>query len=99
MSHGIHLSQKQCPMLANELECMNKVPYALAMISTCPYVLYDISATSWHQADLDEGHLIAVKGILKYLRRTKDMFLVYGGKEELIVSGYTNASFQTNLED
>jgi hypothetical protein len=24
------------------------------------------------------------------------MFLVYGGEEELIVTGYTDASFQTN---
>ena len=29
-----------------------------------------------------------VKNILKYLRRTKDMFLVYGGENELIVNGY-----------
>ncbi|KAL4272637.1 hypothetical protein GQ457_13G013470 [Hibiscus cannabinus] len=30
-----------------------------------------------------EGHWIVVKNILKYLRRTKDVFLVYGGEEEL----------------
>jgi hypothetical protein len=34
-----------------------------------------------------------VKNILKYLRRTKDVFLVLGGEEELIVIGYTDASF------
>jgi hypothetical protein len=33
---------------------------------------------------------------MKYLRRTKDMFLVYGGKEELVVTGYTDARFQTD---
>jgi hypothetical protein len=45
MSHGIHLSQKQCPAMANERECMSKVPYALAigsimyaMLSTHPDV-------------------------------------------------------------
>jgi hypothetical protein len=27
------------------------------------------------------------------------MFLVYGGEEELIVMGYTNASFQTDQDD
>jgi hypothetical protein len=103
MSHGIHLSQDQCPMTANERECMSKVQYTstigsimYAMISTQPDVSYAISATSRHQADPSEDHCIAVKGILKYMRRTKDMFLVYGGKEELIVTGYTDASFQTD---
>jgi hypothetical protein len=40
-----------------------------------------------------------VKNVLKYLRRTKGMFLVYGGEEELVVTGYTNASFQTDQDD
>ena len=37
--------------------------------------------------------------ILKYLKRTKDMFLVYGGDKELIVNGYVDASFDTDLDD
>ena len=27
------------------------------------------------------------------------MFLIYGGEEELVVNGYTDASFQTNMDD
>ena len=27
------------------------------------------------------------------------MFLVYGGEEELVVTGYTDASFQTDKDD
>ncbi|XP_071688741.1 secreted RxLR effector protein 161-like [Rutidosis leptorrhynchoides] len=43
---------------------------------------------------------MAVKNILKYLRRTKDMFLIYGGVEEdLTVKCYTYASFQTDRDD
>ena len=106
MSHGKHLSQMQCPATANERERMSKVPYAsaigsimYAMISTRPDVSYAISATSRYQADPGEDHWTAVKGILKYLRRTKDMFLVYGGKEELVVTGYTDASFQTDPDE
>ncbi|GKB40047.1 retrotransposon protein, putative, ty1-copia subclass [Tanacetum coccineum] len=43
----------------------------------------------------------AVKTILKYLRNTKDMVLVYGAKfeDELKVSCYADASFQTNKDD
>ena len=40
-----------------------------------------------------------MKNILKYLRRTKDVFLVYGGEEDLVVTGYTDASFQTDKDD
>jgi hypothetical protein len=40
-----------------------------------------------------------LKNILKYLRRTKDAFLVFGGDEDLVLTGYTNASFQTGIDD
>jgi hypothetical protein len=33
------------------------------------------------------------------LRRTKEAFLVFGGEEELVVMGYADASFQTNMDD
>ncbi|KAK8685700.1 hypothetical protein V6N13_041697 [Hibiscus sabdariffa] len=39
--------------------------------------------TSRYQANPGDGHWTTVKNILKYLRRTKDVFLVYGGEEEL----------------
>ncbi|KAK1651410.1 hypothetical protein QYE76_069215 [Lolium multiflorum] len=41
----------------------------------------------------------AVKNILKYLKRTKDMFLCYGGDQELVVNGYTDASRNTDPDD
>ena len=106
MSHGISLSKTQCPSTTDERERMNVIPYAsaigsimYAMICTRPDVSYALSVTSRYQADPGEGHWTAVKNILKYLRRTKDMFLVYGGEEELVVNGYTDASFQTDKDD
>ena len=44
-------------------------------------------------------HWTAVKNFLKYLKGTKDMFLVYGGDKELIVNGYVDASFDTDPDD
>jgi hypothetical protein len=44
-------------------------------------------------------HWTAVKNILKYLNRTKEMYLVYGGDEHLIVKGYVDASFNTDPND
>ena len=43
-------------------------------------------------------HWKAVKCILKYLRRTKDLLLVYRGSS-LRVEGYTDSSFQSDVDD
>ncbi|KAK8576756.1 hypothetical protein V6N13_015189 [Hibiscus sabdariffa] len=52
----------------------------------------DSFMTSRYQANPGEGHWTTVKNILKYLRRTKDVSLVYGGKEELGIKGYIDKS-------
>jgi len=106
MSHCITLSKTQCPPTHDERERMSKMPYASAigsimyvMLCTRPNVACALSMMSIYQSDPGESHWIVVKNILKYLRRTKDKFLVYGGSEELVVSGYTDASFQTDKDD
>ena len=86
---------------------MSKILYAsaigsimYAMLCTRPDVSYALSITSRYQSDPGESHWTAVKNILKYLRRSKDMFLVYGGLEDdLVVNGYTDASFQSDKDD
>jgi hypothetical protein len=40
-----------------------------------------------------------VKMIPKYLQRTKDMFLGYGGDEQLFAKGYTGATFTSDPND
>jgi hypothetical protein len=64
-----------------------------------PRCSYALSVTSKYQADPGEGHWTAVKNILKYLKRTKDVFLVYGGEDELSVKGYTDASYLNDSDD
>ncbi|GKB12422.1 retrotransposon protein, putative, ty1-copia subclass [Tanacetum coccineum] len=89
-----------------ELDKMSRVPYAsaigsimYAMTCTRPDVSFALSMVSRHQQNPGEGHWTAVKNILKYLRNTKDRFLVYGGEEELRVTGYCDASWQTDKDD
>ncbi|KNA22856.1 hypothetical protein SOVF_029260 [Spinacia oleracea] len=100
------LSKTQCPKKIDERRRMSGIPYAsfigsimYAMICTRPDVEYALSATSRYQSDPGEAHWTAAKNILKYLKRHKDDFLVYGGDDELIVKGYTDASFQTDKDD
>ncbi|KAJ9556017.1 hypothetical protein OSB04_010631 [Centaurea solstitialis] len=83
------------------------VPYAstigsimYAMLCTRPDVAYSVSVTSRYQQNPGEAHWVAVKNILKYMRQTKEMFLVFGRSEdEISVTGYTDASFHTDRDD
>ncbi|KAL0455684.1 UNVERIFIED_CONTAM: Retrovirus-related Pol polyprotein from transposon TNT 1-94 [Sesamum latifolium] len=98
--HGIKLSKKQSPKIDEELKRMSDIPYASAAGSiqyliqcTRPDVSYALSVTSTYEACSGEAHWSADKTILKYLKKTKDIFLIYGSGE-LILEGYNDASFQ-----
>ena len=69
-----------------------------AMLCTRPDVAYALGIVSRFQADPGEDHWKAVKNILKYLRRTKDIFLVYGGSD-LKLEAYSDSSFQSDPDD
>ncbi|KAM1523155.1 hypothetical protein ACFX10_013206 [Malus domestica] len=104
--HGIHLSKSMEPKTPEEIRQMNMIPYAsaigslmYAMICTRPDIAYAVSITSRYQSNPGPVHCAAVKTVLKYLRRTKDMILVYGGAAELRVEAYTDADFQSDVDD
>ena len=106
MTQGVKLSKSQCATTRKDIEIMKDVPYAsavgsimYAMVCTRPDVAYALSMTSRHQAHAGPAHWTAVKNILKYINRTKDKFLVYGGKRELVVEGYSDASFANDCDD
>ncbi|GJY31895.1 hypothetical protein Tco_0415390 [Tanacetum coccineum] len=87
---------------------MRRVPYALAISSimyavrcTRPDVAFAQNLCSRFQQNPGEIHWTVVKTMLKYLRNTKYMVLMYGAKPEaeLRVSCYADASFQTDKDD
>ena len=94
--HGVHLSKEQSPKTLEQKECMSRIPFAsavgslmYAMLCTRPDICYAVGIVSRYQSDPGEEHWIAVKHILKYLRRTRDYMLVYSsGSLETI--GYTD---------
>ncbi|KAJ8459624.1 hypothetical protein OPV22_032550 [Ensete ventricosum] len=105
MRHEISLSRSMSPKTPEERADMDKIPYALAigsimyvMLCTRPDIAHALSVTSKYQADPGLEHWKAVKCILKYLRRTKDLLLVYGGGS-LQVEGYIDSSFQSDIDD
>ncbi|KAK1651569.1 hypothetical protein QYE76_069374 [Lolium multiflorum] len=106
MLPGKVLSKTQGPATAEERERMSQIPYAsavgsimYAMICTRLDIAHVVSLTSRYQSDPGMEHWTAVKNILKYLKRTKDMFLCYGGDQDLVVTSYTDASWNTDPDD
>ena len=84
---------------------MSRVPYAstvgsvmYAMTCTRADVAYSLGVMSICQSDPGEAHWKVVKTILKYLRNTKDQWLIYG-EPDLKLMGYTDSSFQSDRDD
>ncbi|GKE69215.1 retrotransposon protein, putative, ty1-copia subclass [Tanacetum coccineum] len=85
MQERLDLNKTKGASTPKEVKCMQNAPYALVVGSIIP----------------GESHWTAVKNILKYLRNTKDMFLVYGGNPEakLRVDCYCDNGFETDIDD
>ncbi|GJY77408.1 retrotransposon protein, putative, ty1-copia subclass [Tanacetum coccineum] len=86
MQERLDLNKSQGDQTPKEVNRMKNITYASAVGSimyavrcTRPDIAFAQNLTSRFQQNLCELHWTAVKNILKYLRNTKDMFLVYGG--------------------
>ena len=104
-SPGISLSKKMSPRTDEERKRMSLIPYAsavgsimYAMLCTRPDIAYSLSLVSRYQSDHGEEHWKAVKNILKYLKRTKELFLIYG-KSDLRMEAFSDSSFQSDIDD
>ena len=102
--HGISLSREQCPKTTQEKESMSRVPHAsavgslmYAMLCTRPDICYAVGIVSRFQSNPGFDHWVAVKHILKYLRRTRNYMLVYSS-QDLIPIGYPDSDFQSDKD-
>ncbi|WJZ97236.1 hypothetical protein VitviT2T_015857 [Vitis vinifera] len=102
--HGVHLSKEQCPKTPQDEEKMRRVPYAsavgslmYAMLCTRPNICFAVGVVSRYQSNPGLDHWVAVKHILKYLRRKRNYMLVYSSRE-LIPIGYTDSDFQSDRD-
>ncbi|GJU52612.1 retrotransposon protein, putative, ty1-copia subclass [Tanacetum coccineum] len=100
------LSNEMRASTPEEVAYMKKVPYASVVRSimyavrcTRPDVAFAQNLVSRYQQNPGKLHWVAVKHILKYLRNTRDVFLVYGGNPELNVTGLCDASWQCDKYD
>ena len=94
---SVSYSKQDC--LANDTKCkhMARVPYwkvigslMYASVTTCPDITFAVSTLSQFLDNPGEAHWEAVKRVYRYLSRTCDLVLTYGGdKHEL--QGHTDA--------
>ncbi|GKB92069.1 retrotransposon protein, putative, ty1-copia subclass [Tanacetum coccineum] len=108
MQEGFDLNKTQGASTHGEVKRMKNVLYASAVGSimyavrcTRPDVAFEQNITNRFQQNLGEPHWTAMKTILKYIRNTKDMFLVCGENPEagLRVDCYCDAGFETDRDD
>ena len=106
MLQGVKLSKTQSPTTAKDRKRMKVIPYAsvigsikYAMLCTRSIVYHTLCLAREYNSDLGVDHWTAVKIILRYLKKTKEIFLGYGGDKEFVVKSYVDASFDTNLDD
>ncbi|GJS69264.1 retrotransposon protein, putative, ty1-copia subclass [Tanacetum coccineum] len=101
---GAHfkVSLKDCPSNDWDVERMSKVPYAnvvgslmYLMVCTRPDIAYAVSIVSRYLANPGKNHWEAVKWILKYLKGTADVGLVYGRDQgkHVDVNGFMDAGY------
>ena len=88
IGHGITFFKKDYLTTPQERERMSRIPYAstvgsimYAMMCTRLDVAYSLKVVSRYQSDPNENHWKVVKIILKYLRNTKNQWLIYGNTD------------------
>nr|GFC81380.1 retrotransposon protein, putative, Ty1-copia subclass [Tanacetum cinerariifolium] len=96
------LSLKDCPVRDCDVERMSKVPYANAvgslmylMVCTRPDIAYAVSIVSRYLANPGKSHWEVVKWILKYLRGTANVGLIYGTNRDnyMDVTGFVDSDY------
>nr|GEY50390.1 retrovirus-related Pol polyprotein from transposon TNT 1-94 [Tanacetum cinerariifolium] len=95
-------SLKDCPVMDCDVERMSKVSYPNAvgslmylMVYTRPDITYVVSVVSRYLANQNKNHWEAVKWILKYLRGTANVGLVYGTNHgnHVDVTGFVDSDY------
>ncbi|KAL5715795.1 hypothetical protein ACHQM5_017567 [Ranunculus cassubicifolius] len=99
------LSGLMSPTTDAEKEYMSQVPYAsavgslmYAMVCTRPDIAHALSCVSRYMSNPGKQHWEAVKWVLRYLRGTLDVGLVFERSRKLQVSGYVDSDYAGDLD-
>nr|GEW58939.1 zinc finger, CCHC-type [Tanacetum cinerariifolium] len=86
-------------LVVSQLEYSRVIGYLMyAMTCTRPDIVFDVGKMSRYTSNPRTQHWQAIQRVLKYLKKTMDYRLVYSGYP-LVLEGYTDASWISNIED
>ena len=101
------LSITHSPQTEDEIKYMSRIPYSnatgslmYAMVCTRPDLAYSASIVSRFMENPGKQHWSVVKWILRYLKGSKSIGLVYGRNSERIngLSGYVDADYAGDID-
>ncbi|XP_074336687.1 secreted RxLR effector protein 161-like [Apium graveolens] len=84
---------------------MSRVPYVsavgslmYAMVCTIPDFVQSVNVVSRFMGDPGKEHWQVVKRVLRYLKGTSDVALIYGGDIECLVIGFSNSDYAGDVD-
>ncbi|XP_050896279.1 secreted RxLR effector protein 161-like [Lathyrus oleraceus] len=96
---------KQCLTMDLEKEWMHKVPYAsvvgslmYAQVCTRSDLAFVVGVLGRYLSNPGMQHWIAVKHVMRYLKRTKNFVLTYRKSDNLEIIGYSGSDFSGCLD-
>ncbi|XP_048609058.1 secreted RxLR effector protein 161-like [Brassica napus] len=88
-----------------EIEYMSRVSYAsvvgsLMYVMVCikPNLAQTVSVVSMFMGQPGKEHWTDVKRILRYLKSTSDVGVVYGGENPSLVAGYSDSDYASDVD-
>ncbi|KAJ0804413.1 putative RNA-directed DNA polymerase [Helianthus annuus] len=105
LTPNFKLTDKDCPSSKEEIEDMDKVPYAsavgslmYAMVCTRPDIAHAVGVVSRFLSNPGKKHWEAVKWIFRYLRGSSKLGITFGNEEPMLV-GYTDSDLAGNKDN
>ncbi|XP_062080657.1 secreted RxLR effector protein 161-like [Humulus lupulus] len=101
------LSREQAPKTEDDKEDMDKIPYAscvgslmYSMVCTRPDLAYALSVVSRFISDTGIEHWKALKWIMRYVKGTLDLGLMYSANSEYRteIEGYVDSDYAGSLD-
>ncbi|CAJ2644109.1 unnamed protein product [Trifolium pratense] len=100
VARGDKFSLNQCPTTDLEKKEMHKVPYASAVgslmyaqVCTRPDLAFIVGVLGRYLSNPGMQHWIAVKRVMRYLKRTRDFVLTYRKSDNLEIIGYSDSDY------
>lgn len=106
MDPSIKLSKEMCPVTEEEKKEIRHKPYdellgslQFAANMTRPDIAFAVNLLSRFKENPGLQHWMAIKQIIRYLKRTIEQGIIYNGSDNTISTGYSDADWAGDQDD